>query len=261
MKRLEGKIAIVTGAAMGLGASVARLFVAEGARVVLGDVNDAEGSALAQSLGANAFYRHLDVGSEADWHAAIEKTVTKFGPPTVLVNNAGIYRVAPMESLSVDAYMQTIRINQLGVFLGMRSVIAPMKQAGGGSIVNISSIAGLQGIGNAIAYTASKYAVRGMTKSAAQELGPFGIRVNSVHPGAMVTPLLAQSLGADIATLEAAPAPGIPLARMGRADEIARLVLYVASDEASYSTGSEFVADGGLIAGQNAAPVDGKPTS
>ncbi len=158
---------------------------------------------------------HLDVTSEADWKRVIESTRGRFGNPTVLVNNAGIYKPARMESVSADQYMQTIRINQLGTFLGMRSVIAPMKEAGGGSIVNIASTAGLQGMAGAVAYSASKFAVRGMTKSAALELAPFGIRVNSVHPGGMTTPMLVELHGvANVDELNKRDMSSIPAGRM-----------------------------------------------
>lgn len=248
-QRLEQKVAIVTGGARGLGASVARLFVAEAARVVIADVNDAGGQGLAESLGPNACYVHLDVTSESEWQHAIDSTRDRFGNPTVLVNNAGIYRPAPMESVSVDDYMQTIRINQLGTFLGMRSVIQPMKEAGGGSIVNIASTAALQGLAHALPYVASKFAVRGMTKTAALELAPLRIRVNSIHPGGMATPMISELHGTDVDDLAKREMASIPMRRMSVPEEIARLVLYVASDEASYSTGGEFIADGGLTAG------------
>jgi 3alpha(or 20beta)-hydroxysteroid dehydrogenase len=258
MKRLEGKIAIVTGAARGLGASIARLFVEQGARVVVADVSDAART-LADTLGENAHYVELDVASESGWQAAIESTRRRFGNPTVLVNNAGIYRLQALESLSLDDYMQVVRINQVGCFLGMRSVIEPMKAAGGGSIVNVSSTSGLQGQAGALAYVASKFAVRGMTKAAALELAPFAIRVNSVHPGAIATPLVAEAYGApSVEALVAQKMPTVPLGRMAQADELARLVLFLASDEASYSTGSEFVADGGLTAGSIAARLQAK---
>ena len=249
MQRLEQKVAIVTGGARGLGESVARLFVAEGARVVIADVNDAQGKGLADSLGPNAYYVHLDVTSEPEWQRAIDSTRDRFGHATVLVNNAGIYRPARMESVSADQYMQTIRINQLGTFLGMRSVIQPMKEAGGGSIVNIASTAALQGLAGALPYVASKFAVRGMTKTAALELAAFRIRVNSVHPGGMATPMLGELYRADVDDLAKREVSSVPMRRMSVPEEIARLVLFVASDEASYSTGGEFIADGGLTAG------------
>lgn len=250
MDRLAAKVAIVTGAARGIGESVARLFVREGARVVIADVLDQPGEALAAALGASAMYVHLDVGSEGGWAAVLEATRRRFGAPTVLVNNAGIFRTHPIETLSVEAYMETIRINQLGVFLGMRTVIAPMREAGGGSIVNVSSAQGLEGMTNAVAYTASKFAVTGMSKTAGIELAKYRIRVNSVHPGPVATPLIAESMGAaDVKSATAAYTPTVPVKRWAQPEEVARLILYLASDEASYSTGSAFLVDGGLTAG------------
>ncbi|HLS82451.1 MAG TPA: glucose 1-dehydrogenase [Steroidobacter sp.] len=249
MGRLEGRIAIVTGAARGIGASVARLFVQEGAHVVLADVRDELGGALAAELGEHADYVHLDVGVESEWAAALETTHRRFGAPTVLVNNAGVFRMQPIESLSMEDYMEVIRTNQIGVFLGMRSCIAPMRESGGGAIVNISSVQGLEGLTNALAYCASKFAVTGMTKAAAIELAKHRIRVNSVHPGPIATMLVAESHGVtDIAEI-ASREPGVPLKRWGRPEDVARLVLYLACDESSYSTGGAFTVDGGLTAG------------
>lgn len=250
MDRLAAKVAIVTGAARGIGASVARLFAQEGAGVVVADVLDQPGEALAASLGSAAIYVHLDVGSESGWAAVLEATHRHFGPPTVLVNNAGIFRTQPIETLSAEAYMETVRINQLGVFLGMRSVIAPMREAGGGSIVNVSSAQGLEGMTNAVAYTASKFAVTGMSKTAGIELAKYNIRVNSVHPGPVATPLIAESMGApDVKSATARYTPTVPVKRWAQPEEVARLILYLASDESSYSTGSAFLVDGGLTAG------------
>jgi 3alpha(or 20beta)-hydroxysteroid dehydrogenase len=249
MGRLENRIAIVTGAARGIGACVAQLFVQEGARVMLADVRDELGSTLAAQLGAQAAYVHLDVGVEADWVAALEATQQRFGAPTVLVNNAGIFRTQPIESLSMEAYMEVIRTNQIGVFLGMRSCIAPMREAGGGAMVNISSVQGLEGMTNGLAYAASKFAVTGMTKTAAIELAKHRIRVNSVHPGPIATMLVAESHGTTDIAAATAHEPGVPVKRWGQPEEIARLVLYLASDESSYSTGGAFLADGGLTAG------------
>lgn len=250
MDRLAGKVAIVTGAARGIGESVARLFAQEGARVVVADVLDGPGGALAASLGPTAIYVHLDVGSESGWAAALDATRRHFGPPAVLVNNAGIFRTHPIETLSVESYMETVRINQLGVFLGMRTVVAPMREAGGGSIINISSAQGLQGLTNAVAYTASKFAVTGMSKTAGIELAKYNIRVNSVHPGPVATPLIAESMGApDVKSATAQYVPKVPANRWAQPEEVARMVLYLASDESSYSTGSAFLVDGGLTAG------------
>jgi 3alpha(or 20beta)-hydroxysteroid dehydrogenase len=249
MTRLAGKVAIVTGASRGLGASISRQLYAEGARVVLADMRDEEGAALAKSLGERAHYVHLDVSSEAQWTEALAAARKRFGPVTVLVNNAGIYRTSPTVDVSVEDYLQIIRINQLGTFLGMRTCYPQMRDAGGGSIVNIASTAGIEGVPLALAYTASKHAVVGMTKAAALEFGPAKVRVNVVCPGAMLTPLLVESLHVPLAALSAAPFANSPMGRMGDPAEIAPTVVFLASDASSYTTGSEFVVDGGLTAG------------
>lgn len=247
MSDLTGKVALITGAARGQGATEARLFAQRGAQVMLCDVLDAEGEAVAAEIGAGAAYTHLDVTSESDWQTAVTATVEKFGKLDVLINNAGIARITPLEECSLAEYEQVIRINQIGVFLGMRAVVEPMKKAGGGSMVNISSIDGLIGMTGGTAYCASKFAVRGMTKVAALELGRYGIRVNSIHPGGILTPMIT---GAGIDAETAGEIFGkVPLHRIGQPEEIATLAAYLASDDASYSTGSEFVADGGLTAG------------
>ena len=232
------------------GASIGRRLHAEGAQVVFADVRDDEGGALAASLGARAHYVHLDVSSESSWQQALAAVHQLCGGPVgILVNNAGIYRTCATVEQSVEEYLQIIRINQLGTFLGMRSCFAQMRDAGGGSIVNIASTAGIEGVPLALAYTASKHAVVGMTKAAALEFGPAKIRVNVVCPGAMLTPLLAESFNVPIDTLGAAPFPNSPLGRMADPAEIAPTVVFLASDESSYTTGSEFVVDGGITAG------------
>jgi 3alpha(or 20beta)-hydroxysteroid dehydrogenase len=249
MRSLNGKIALVTGAARGLGADIGRQLHAAGAEVLLGDVRDEEGRALARNLGERADYVHLDVASEADWSAAVVAARERFGALTVLVNNAGIFRTYSTLAQSCEEYLQIVRINQLGVFLGMRACIPVMRAAGGGSIVNIASTAGIEGVPLALAYTASKHAVVGMTKAAALEFGALGIRVNVVCPGAMATPLLAESYNVPVASLAAAPFANAPLGRMANPAEIAPTVVFLASDDSSYTTGSEFVVDGGLTAG------------
>ena len=247
MARLEDKVALITGGARGQGEAEARLFVAEGARVVVADVLDAEGSKVAAEIGDQARYVHLDVSDEAGWQSAVAETVSLFGKLDVLVNNAGIVRTGLIEGMSLASYMEVVNVNQVGSFLGMRAVVEPMREAGGGSIVNISSNAGLEGVEGVVAYVATKWAVRGMTKTAAIELGRYGIRVNSVHPGGVDTPMLS---GEELAGVDQDAAfASQPIARIGRPEEIARLVLFLASDEASYCTGSEFAADGGRMAG------------
>jgi len=250
MTRLAGRIALVSGAARGLGAIVGRRLHEEGAQVVFADVRDEEGRALVASLGARAHYVHLDVSSESQWGDAVAAARQHFGGAvTILVNNAGIYRTRATVEQSVDEYLQIIRINQLGTFLGMRACFAQMRDAGGGSIVNIASTAGIEGVPLALAYTASKHAVVGMTKAAALEFGAAKIRVNVVCPGAMLTPLLAESFNVPVQVLGAAPFPNSPLGRMGDPAEIAPTVVFLASEESSYTTGSEFVVDGGITAG------------
>lgn len=248
MSSLEGKVALITGAARGQGAAEARLFAQRGAKVMLCDLLDDEGQAVAAEIGANAAYMRLDVTSESDWKKVVQATVDKFGKLNVLINNAGI--ITPVKEVgdtSLDDYMKVINVNQVGVFLGMREVVAPMKTAGGGSIVNISSIDGLIGMYGATAYCATKFAVRGMTKVAALELGKYGIRVNSLHPGGVQTKILDDT---GLSEEQAADAfKQIPLGRIGQSEEMATLAAYLASDDASYSTGSEFIADGGLTAG------------
>ncbi len=247
MSNLNGKVALITGAARGQGAAEARLFAQRGAKVMLCDILDSEGQAVAAEIGANAAYIRLDVTSEASWQAAVKAAVGKFGKLNVLVNNAGIVKVTDLADCPLDEYMQVIQVNQVGVFLGMKTVVPAMKQAGGGSIVNISSIDGLIGMTGGTAYCASKFAVRGMTKVAALELGKHGIRVNSIHPGGILTPMIT---GAGLDAQTAGEIFGrVPLQRIGQPEEIATLAAYLASDDASYSTGSEFIADGGLTAG------------
>jgi 3alpha(or 20beta)-hydroxysteroid dehydrogenase len=244
---LDGRIAIVTGAARGQGAAAARLFVAEGARVVIGDVLDDLGKELAESLGAAATYRHLDVSSEDDWRAVVDEAVETLGGVDVLVNNAGILRFAALPDMPLEDYMRVVNVNQVGTFLGMRAVSKPMIAAGRGSIVNISSVEGLAGMPYLTAYTSTKFAIRGMTKVAALELGPNGIRVNSVHPGMIETDMVKDAAGGHDVDLSPA-AKRIPLRRMGTSEDIAQVVLFLASDRSAYVTGAEVAADGGATA-------------
>lgn len=252
MGRLDDKVALVSGGARGMGQSHCRLFASEGAKVMVADVLDDEGAVVAADIGANAVYQHLDVTSEDDWAAAIEVVMGTFGRLDVLVNNAGIAEPSPLADLTLESYRKVTEVNQTGVFLGMRSAIRPMIASGGGSIINISSIDGLIGMNNLTSYIASKWAVRGMTKTAAMELGPVGIRVNSIHPGFIRTHMGSSEVMTPAEVhehLEEYSARMAPMGRAGGPEEISRLALFLASDESSYSTGSEFVADGGYTAG------------
>ena len=244
MGRLDGKVVIITGGSRGQGEAEVRLFAAEGAKVVAADVRVDAGQALADELGPNVVFTRLDVSSEEEWASAVATTIEQFGGLDAVVNNAGIGHFAPLAEHSLEAYQRVIAVNQIGVFLGMRAAIAPMTAAGGGSIVNISSGAGLRGIKNMIAYSASKYAVTGMTASAALELARYNIRVNSIHPGVIDTPMLGDTSTAANAKIVKAT----PLRRMGEPREIANVALFLASDESSFMTGSHVVADGGVIA-------------
>jgi 3alpha(or 20beta)-hydroxysteroid dehydrogenase len=250
MGRLDGKVALITGGARGMGKSHVRHFVAEGARVVFGDVLDDKGAKVAAGLDEQSCrYIHHDVTSEAQWAAAVAAAVDTFGRLDVLVNNAGVLKFAPIADMSLDEFRRILEVNAAGCWLGMKSVIEPMKAAGGGSIINISSIEGFTGAAGLSAYSASKFAIRGMTKVAARELGQFGIRVNSVHPGGVITSMiLSQAEAADQMDPEAF-LKAMPLSRFAEPAEISRLVAFLASDESSYSTGSEFIADGGLLSG------------
>jgi 3alpha(or 20beta)-hydroxysteroid dehydrogenase len=249
--KLEGRVALITGGARGQGEAEARLFVAEGARVVVGDVLVAPGQALATELGEACAFCHLDVASEADWDRAVALAEERFGKLDALVNNAGILRFFPIRDCSLEAYTEVVQVNQVGVLLGMRAAIDPMSRAGGGTIVNVSSVNGLIGIPGTVAYTATKFAVRGMTKVAALELGRLGIRVNSIHPGAVDTPMVSpEALGPMAPRAGAAdPYRRLPLGRQARPEEMARLVLFLSCEDSSYCTGAEFVADGGMLAG------------
>ncbi|HXP21082.1 MAG TPA: glucose 1-dehydrogenase [Streptosporangiaceae bacterium] len=250
MGRLDGKVALITGGARGMGKSHVRHFAAEGARVVLGDVLDDRGAAVADKLGPETCrYVHHDVTSEADWAAAVGLAVEAFGKLDVLVNNAGVLRFALISQMPLAEFRQVLDVNAVGCWLGMKAVIAPMTAAGGGSIVNISSIEGFTGAAGLSAYSASKFAVRGMTKAAAQELGQFGIRVNSVHPGGILTRMVLESAETEDPARGERFLRAMPLSRFGEPAEISRLVAFLASDDSSYSTGSEFVADGGILSG------------
>jgi len=246
MSKLENKVALVTGGASGIGASTARRLADEGAKVVITDLSVEQGEATAQAIGSNAIFLRHDVSDEAQWAQVVSRVESTFGPISVLVNNAGI--VGPrqvVEDYALSDYRKVIDVNQIGVFLGMKSVVPSMRKAGGGSIINVASVMGLVGSPEAVAYCASKFAVTGMTKAVALELGRHGIRVNSVHPGPIRTPLL---LATDQDGLLQASAQQLATGRLGEANEIASVILFLASDEASYCTGGAFTADGGWTA-------------
>ncbi len=238
MGRVDGKVALISGGARGMGASHARMLVAEGAKVVVGDILDDEGKALADELGDAARYVHLDVTQPDQWQAGVATAVQDFGKLNVLVNNAGIINGSPLQKFDLDKWRQILDVNLTGTFLGMRAAIEPMIAAGGGSIINVSSIEGLRGAPWAHGYVASKWGVRGLAKSAALELAPHNIRVNSIHPGLIRTPMTA-NIPDDMVM--------IPLGRPADPSEVSTFVLFLASDESSYATGSEFVMDGGLV--------------
>jgi 3alpha(or 20beta)-hydroxysteroid dehydrogenase len=251
MGRLDGKVALITGGARGMGKSHARHFVAQGARVMLGDLLDDKGKELAAELGEdNCRYLHQDVTSESGWEAAVAATIEAFGALNVLVNNAGILKNAKIADMPLADFRQVIEVNLIGEWLGVKNVIAPMTVAGGGSIINISSVEGFTGAAGMSAYSASKFGVRGITRSAAQELGKFGIRVNSVHPGGIMTTMTATAFESFT---EISDGEGfmrsLPISRFAKSSEVSHLVVYLASDESSYCTGSEFVVDGGMLSG------------
>jgi len=244
MGRLDGKVALVTGAALdrGQGACEARLFAAEGATVVLTDVRPEAGRETAARIGERAAYLDLDVTDAAAWEAVVGEVLERHGRIDALVNNAGVWHTGGLLDTSPEDYRRVVEINQTGVFLGMRAVAPAMKAQGGGSIVNISSAAGLRGDPNIHAYVASKWAVRGMTKAAALELAPFAIRVNSVHPGLIQTPMSATEFEPG------KPDPGrnVPMGRVGQPEEVAELVAYLVADASAYVTGAEVAIDGAV---------------
>ena len=245
MGKLDGKVALITGAARGQGEEEAKLFAAEGAKVVVCDVLDDLGEAVAKSIGDAAVYIHHDVSSEQSWKGVVANTVTRFGRLDVLVNNAGILKVAVIAQIELDDYMRIVNVNQVGCLLGMKHAIPHMAHGGGGSIVNICSTSGMEGQPGIVAYTSTKWAIRGMTRTAAVECGPLNIRVNAILPGGINTEMgRGETKGFEGVDTQAVYKK-LPLSRMGEPREIANLALFLASDDASYCTGSDFVADGG----------------
>ncbi|GAA1818346.1 glucose 1-dehydrogenase [Nocardioides marinus] len=235
---MDGKVALISGGARNIGGATARWLVAEGAKVVIGDVLDEEGQALADELGPDATYVHLDVTSNEDWRAAVETTTSTYGSLSVLFNNAGIFNGGQLQRYKRELWQQMLDVNLTGAFLGCRAAADAMIASGGGSIINTSSIEGLRGTPWAHGYVASKWGLTGLTKSVAMELAPHGIRANSVHPGRISTPATDQ-MPADLIP--------IPLGRPGTVEEVAGLVVFLASDESAFCTGSEFTVDGGTV--------------
>ena len=256
--RLEGKVALITGSARGQGEAEARRFVAEGAKVAITDLRDVLGEQLAAELGSDTFYQQLDVTREDDWDAAVAATLERFGKLDILVNNAGIGAFGTLEGLDLKTHHEMTDINFHGVYLGMRATKAALVATGNGAIVNISSIDGIVGVLGMTSYSGTKFAVTGMTRSAAIELGPLGVRVNSIHPGVINSPMVQD---ADPPTLERLNQlmDMQPIKRMGEPHEIASLALFLASDEASYITGAQFVIDGGHLAGPWRPPFEDSP--
>jgi 3alpha(or 20beta)-hydroxysteroid dehydrogenase len=244
---LAGKVALITGGSRGQGAAEARLFAAAGAKVVIADVLDEAGAQTATETGAQ--YVHLDVTSEDEWQAVVDDVAAAHGRFDVLVNNAGILRGATLVKETLEQWHEVLAVNQTGTFLGMRTAARAMIAAGnGGSIVNISSVAGIAGTFGSTSYSASKWAVRGMAKVAAKELGRYGIRVNSVHPGFIQTDMTADFPEMHDEDRRRRTERGTPLQRLGVPDDIANVVLFLASDASSYCTGQEFIVDGGVQA-------------
>lgn len=237
--RLNGKSALVTGGARGLGASIAADIVAEGGRVIICDILEEMGAAVADSLGPAATFRAMDVSKSEQWAGTVAEAEEMLGPIDILVNNAAVIELMSFDDITEEHFRQVFEVNELGCFLGMKAIVPSMRRAGGGSIVNVSSIAGLHSAGG-LAYTASKFAIRGMTKSAAHHLGPDNIRVNSIHPGWMRTPQTEIAPLDWVSTL-------LPLRRIAEPGEVAKLVSFLASDDAAIITGSEYLIDGGAM--------------
>lgn len=254
MGKLDGRVALITGGARGQGEAEARLFAREGARIVIADVLDTAGEALARSLAPAARYAHLDVTRPEQWSRVVSEIEATEGRLDVLVNNAGIFRGGFIHAMPLEDYLAVVQVNQVGCFLGMQHCHPLLKKTGGGSIVNVSSVAGRKGVAGAAAYGASKWAIRGMTKTAALEFGPAKIRVNAICPGSIRTPMIAPEAfpGVD----QQAFWSTLPIPRVGEAEEVARVALFLACDDSAYVTGAELVVDGGETAGRMPAGRD-----
>lgn len=257
MGRLQGKACIVTGGARGMGEATARLFASEGAKVLLTDVLEEDGAAVAADIGDAAHFLKHDVSSDDDWAAVVDFAKDKLGGIDALVNNAGVVHFTPIDMLSAEDAQRVLSVNTIGPMLGAKHVGAVMREAGGGSIVNISSVDGLRGCNGLTIYTASKWALRGLTKSLAYEFGRSGVRVNSVHPGGVDTPM-GNAAGLPREQLNATFVR-VPLGRIGQPEEIANASLFLASDESSYITGAELAVDGGWSAGYYQPVLPGAP--
>ncbi len=250
MKRIDGKVALVTGGARGIGEALVRVFASEGARVLSGDIRDELGKAVAESVGDAATFVHHDVREEESWSQFVQTALERFGRIDVLVNNAGLLHVALLLDTKLEDYVNVVQTNQIGCFLGMKAVALSMIQGGGGSIVTISSSQGLQGAPALCAYVASKFAVTGMTQTAALELGASGIRVNAIHPAGIDTPMGDGTIEGFEGVDSEAFYASTPAGRMGKPEEIARMAVYLASEDSDYIRGASFCVDGGVLAGQ-----------
>jgi 3alpha(or 20beta)-hydroxysteroid dehydrogenase len=248
--QMDNRVALVTGGAGGIGGATARLMIQRGGRVVIADVRADEGRTLADELGEAAHFEELDITSEEGWARAVAGSLSAFGHLDVLVNNAGVFGLGSLENTTRESFEKMITVNQIGCFLGMKAVLAPMRDAGGGAIVNTLSAAALVGNPGLFSYTATKWALRGMTKTAAAELGRYGIRVNAVLPGSIDTDMVRAMKTEGREAFYAA----LPVPRQGQAIDVAEMICFLASDSSAYCTGAEFVVDGGLSAAANNPP-------
>jgi 3alpha(or 20beta)-hydroxysteroid dehydrogenase len=252
--RLDGKVALISGGARGMGAAHARTFVVEGARVVIGDIRDDLGKQVADELGEACTYVHLDVTDPDDWAAAVETAEHAYGPVSVLVNNAGIADWGHIADYPLERYRRILEIDLVGCFTGIQVSVPSLRRAGGGSVINISSIAGMQGYPQMAGYVSAKWAVRGLTKVAALDLAPDGIRANSVHPGQIDTPIVENAK-------DSASTDHVAMHRIGEPEEVSALLVFLASDESSFCTGAEFVVDGGEIQGMPTLALKSVPAT